>query len=187
MPTMGDTLAEYSYLRTTNLSRERNIFTRGDVNVLPGRLASQRPSDGRLWRPHRPFYGEGAMHTGIDISAPQGTPVHATADGTISTPGWNGAYGRCVIIDHGNDYQTWYAHLSRIDAMEGQEIRQGEILGAVGTSGRSTGAHLHYEVRVGSTPSIRTGFWCVLPWPHAGGHQRFSVLSIRLSLDERVK
>jgi murein DD-endopeptidase MepM/ murein hydrolase activator NlpD len=152
VPTMGDTLAEYSYLRTTNLSRERNIFTRGDVNVLP----SVWPVNGRLMGGYGvrsdPFSGEGAMHTGVDISAAQGTPVHATADGIVVHSGWNGGYGRCVIIDHGNNYQTWYAHLSRLDVIEGQEIRQGETLGAVGTSGRSTGAHLHYEVRMGSTP-----------------------------------
>jgi murein DD-endopeptidase MepM/ murein hydrolase activator NlpD len=152
VPTVGDTLAEFNYLRTTNLSRERNIFTRADANVLP----SAWPVNGRLMGGYGvrsdPFSGEGAMHTGVDISAPQGTPVHATADGIVIHAGWNGGYGRCVIIDHGNNYQTWYAHLSRLDVIEGQEIRQGETLGAVGTSGRSTGSHLHYEVRIGSTP-----------------------------------
>jgi murein DD-endopeptidase MepM/ murein hydrolase activator NlpD len=153
VPTMQDTLAEYSYLRTTNLARrQRNIFNRGDVNILP----SIWPITGRLMGGYGvrsdPFSGEGAMHTGVDISAPQGTPVHAAADGIILHAGWNTGYGRCVVIDHGNNYQTWYAHLSRMDVIEGQEIRQGEVLGAVGTSGRSTGAHLHYEVRVGSTP-----------------------------------
>jgi murein DD-endopeptidase MepM/ murein hydrolase activator NlpD len=153
VPTMQDTLAEYSYLRTTNLARrQRNIFTRGDVNVLP----SIWPINGRLMGGYGvrsdPFSGEGAMHTGVDISAPQGTPVHAAADGIVLHAGWNSGYGRCVIIDHGNNYQTWYAHLSRMDVIEGQEIRQGETLGRVGTSGRSTGAHLHYEVRIGSTP-----------------------------------
>lgn len=153
VPTMGETLAEYNYLRTTNLARRKgNIFSRGDVNVLP----SEWPVNGRLMAGYGvrsdPFSGEGAMHTGIDIAAPVGTPVHATADGIILHAGWNGGYGRCVIIDHGNNYQTWYAHLSRMDVIEGQEVRQGEVLGAIGTSGRSTGAHLHYEVRIGSTP-----------------------------------
>jgi murein DD-endopeptidase MepM/ murein hydrolase activator NlpD len=152
VPTVGDTLAEFNYLRTTNLSRERNIFTRGDANVLP----SAWPVNGRLMGGYGvrsdPFSGEGAMHTGVDISAPQGTPVHATADGIVIHAGWNGGYGRCVIVDHGNNYQTWYAHLSRLDVIEGQEIRQGETLGAVGSSGRATGSHLHYEVRIGSTP-----------------------------------
>jgi murein DD-endopeptidase MepM/ murein hydrolase activator NlpD len=152
VPTMRETLAEYNYLRTANLSSQRNIFSRGDLNVLP----SAWPVNGRLMGGYGvrsdPFSGEGAMHTGVDISAPEGTPVHATADGIIIHSGWNGGYGRCVIIDHGNNYQTWYAHLSRTDVIEGQEIRQGEILGAVGSSGRSTGSHLHYEVRIGSTP-----------------------------------
>ena len=153
VPTMRETLAEYSYLRTTNLARRPgNIFSRGDVNVLPNLW----PVNGRLMGGYGvrsdPFSGEGAMHTGVDISAPQGAPVHATADGIVLHAGWNGGYGRCVIIDHGNNYQTWYAHLSRMDVIEGQEIRQGEVLGAVGTTGRSTGSHLHYEVRIGSTP-----------------------------------
>lgn len=152
-PSMRETLAEYDYLRTTNLARRQdNIFSRGNVNVLPGIW----PVNGRLMGGYGvrsdPFSGEGAMHTGIDISAPQGTPVHATADGIVVHAGWNGGYGRCVIIDHGNNYQTWYAHLSRMDVIEGEEIRQGEVLGAVGTTGRSTGSHLHYEVRIGSTP-----------------------------------
>ena len=152
-PTMRDTLAEYNYLRTTNLAgRQRNIFVRGDVNVLPGVW----PVNGRLMggygRRSDPFSGEGEMHKGVDISAPMGTPVKAAADGIIIHAGWNGGYGRCVIVDHGNNYQTLYGHLSRLDVMEGQEIRQGETLGSVGTTGHSTGPHLHYEVHVGSTP-----------------------------------
>ena len=152
-PTMGETLAEYNYLRTTNLaSRSTNLFTRTNVNVLP----ASWPINGRLMGGYGqrsdPFSGEGAMHTGIDISAPVGTPVKATGDGIILHANWNGGYGRCVIIDHGNGYQTWYAHLSRMDVMEGQAIRQGEVVGRVGTTGRSTGAHLHYEVRIHSTP-----------------------------------
>jgi murein DD-endopeptidase MepM/ murein hydrolase activator NlpD len=78
--------------------------------------------------------------------------VKAAADGIVVFAAWNGGYGRCVIIDHGNNYKTLYGHLARIEAIEGQEIRQGEVLGAVGTSGHSTGPHLHYEVLIGSTP-----------------------------------
>ena len=153
VPTMRETLAEYNYLRTTNLAaRGRNIFTRANVNILPAAW----PVNGRLMGGYGqrsdPFSGEGAMHTGIDISAPAGTAVKATADGVVVHSNWNGGYGRCVIVDHGNGYQTWYAHLSRMDVMEGQEIRQGETLGLVGTTGRATGPHLHYEVRIHSTP-----------------------------------
>ena len=153
VPSMRETLEEYNYLRTTNLaSRGRNIFTRANLNVLP----ASWPITGRLMGGYGqrsdPFSGEGAMHTGIDISAPSGTPVKATADGVVIHSNWNGGYGRCVIVDHGNGYQTWYAHLSRMDVMEGQVIRQGEIVGRVGTTGRATGPHLHYEVRIHSTP-----------------------------------
>jgi murein DD-endopeptidase MepM/ murein hydrolase activator NlpD len=99
-----------------------------------------------------PFSGEGAMHTGVDISAPMGTGVKATADGIVIHANWYFGYGRCVIVDHGNGYQTLYGHLSSVDVIEGQEIRQNEVVGRVGNSGHSTGPHLHYEVRVHSTP-----------------------------------
>lgn len=153
VPTLGQSLAEYSYLRTTNLAgRSRNLFARTDLNVLPAGW----PINGRLMDGfgHRsdPFSGEGAMHTGVDISAPVGTPIKATADGIVIHANWYDGYGRCVIVDHGNGYQTLYGHLSRIDVIDGQEIRQNEMVGRVGSSGRSTGPHLHYEVRVHFTP-----------------------------------
>lgn len=153
IPTMGDTLAEYNYLRTTNFPRRaRTIFSRADVNVFP----SIWPVTGRLMSGFGarsdPFSGEGARHSGLDISAPMGTPVKVAADGVVISAGWNGDYGRCVIVDHGNGYQTWYGHLSKIEAIEGSEIRQGETIGLVGMSGRATGPHLHYEVRIHSTP-----------------------------------
>lgn len=153
VPTLGQSLAEYSYLRTTNVAgRSRNIFARADANLLPAGW----PIMGRLMDGfgHRmdPFSGEGAMHTGVDISAPMGTPIKATADGIVMYANWNAGYGRCVIVDHGNGYQTLYGHMSHIDVVDGQEIRQGEVVGLVGSSGRSTGTHVHYEVRVHSTP-----------------------------------
>ena len=153
VPTLGQSLAEYSYLRTTNVAgRSRNIFARADANLLPAGW----PIIGRLMDGfgHRmdPFSGEGAMHTGVDISAPMGTPIKATADGIVMYANWNAGYGRCVIVDHGNGYQTLYGHMSHIDVVDGQEIRQGEVVGLVGSSGRSTGTHVHYEVRVHSTP-----------------------------------
>ena len=99
-----------------------------------------------------PFSGEGAMHTGVDISAPMGTSVKATADGIVIHAGWNSGYGRCIVLDHGNGFQTLYGHLSESEVIVGQEIRQGEVLGRVGRTGRSTGPHLHYEVRIHTTP-----------------------------------
>jgi murein DD-endopeptidase MepM/ murein hydrolase activator NlpD len=153
IPSMRETLAEYNYLRTTNLSRRsRTVFTRHDTNVLPGLWPITGRLMGGFGERTDPFSGEGARHTGVDIAAPTGTPVKATADGVIVSAGWYGGYGRCVIIDHGNGYQTLYGHLSKIDVMDGEEIRQGETLGRVGMTGRATGPHLHYEVRIHSTP-----------------------------------
>ena len=153
VPSLGESLAEYSYLRTTNIAgRSRNLFARADANILPaGWPISGRLMDGFGHRMD-PFSGEGAMHTGVDIAAPLGTGVKATADGIVIHANWYNGYGRCVIVDHGNGYQTLYGHLSHVDVIEGQEIRQNETVGRVGSSGRSTGYHLHYEVRIHSTP-----------------------------------
>ncbi len=95
-----------------------------------------------------PFTGAPAMHTGLDIHGEVGDPVRATADGTVSAAGWSGGYGRTVDIDHGNGLSTRYAHLSSIDVQVGQSIKAGQIVGKVGSTGRSTGSHLHYETRV---------------------------------------
>ncbi|MBD0369842.1 MAG: peptidoglycan DD-metalloendopeptidase family protein [Pyrinomonadaceae bacterium] len=100
-----------------------------------------------------PFGGSGSeYHKGQDIAAPIGTPVIATADGTIVIAGWQRGYGWVVYIDHGNGISTRYGHLSRIDVEVGQTIRRGEQLGLVGSTGRSTGPHLHYEVRINGQP-----------------------------------
>jgi len=152
-PSFHESLEEYDFLRTTNLaSQHRNIFTSGNLNVLPNIWpVSGRLGDGYGDRSD-PLSGEGELHKGVDILAPTGTAVRAAADGIIVRVGWNGGYGRCIIVDHGNHYQTLYGHLSRTDVIEGQEIRQGEIIGAVGSTGHSTGSHLHYEVHVGAIP-----------------------------------
>ncbi|HWS53218.1 MAG TPA: M23 family metallopeptidase [Pyrinomonadaceae bacterium] len=92
--------------------------------------------------------GPSEYHSGQDISAPRGTPVVAPADGTVTHAGWQSGYGNLVTIDHGNGLSTRYGHLSKVEVVEGQEIRRGELLGLVGSTGRSTGPHLHYEVRI---------------------------------------
>ncbi len=99
-----------------------------------------------------PFSGEGSFHTGIDISTPQGSEVHATADGVVASAGWAGGYGRLLVIDHGNGLQTYYAHLSRLLVIPGQAVRSNEVVALSGSSGRSTGPHIHYEVRLAGTP-----------------------------------
>jgi murein DD-endopeptidase MepM/ murein hydrolase activator NlpD len=96
--------------------------------------------------------GEGEFHTGIDISAPMGTPIRATADGTVKMAEMTSGYGREVIIDHGHDIETCYAHMAGFTVLAGQNVVRGQVIGYVGMSGRTTGAHLHYEVRVHNTP-----------------------------------
>ena len=96
-----------------------------------------------------PFKGSAAMHAGIDLSGPVGTPIYATADGVVSDASWNsGGYGNLVKIDHGRGIETRYGHLSKIGVFAGQRIKRGEIIGRMGSTGRSTGSHLHYEVRI---------------------------------------
>jgi len=96
-----------------------------------------------------PFRGRAAMHAGIDLSGPLGTPIYATADGVVARSEWNsGGYGNLVEIDHGQGIQTRYGHLSRYLASAGQRVRRGDLIGLMGSTGRSTGSHLHYEVRI---------------------------------------
>jgi murein DD-endopeptidase MepM/ murein hydrolase activator NlpD len=99
-----------------------------------------------------PFNGEGAFHAGIDISAPNGTPVRATADGEVSGASMGAGYGREVVLNHGHDVMTVYGHLSALAVLPGQRVTRGQVIGYVGQTGRSTGPHLHYEVRVHNVP-----------------------------------
>ncbi|GAC1416317.1 MAG: hypothetical protein NVS1B6_18250 [Steroidobacteraceae bacterium] len=96
--------------------------------------------------------GEGEFHTGIDISSPIGTPIRASADGVIKSAAMVNGYGREVIIDHGSNVETCYAHMSGFTVIAGQPVTRGQVIGYVGVSGRTTGAHLHYEVRIRNTP-----------------------------------
>lgn len=93
-----------------------------------------------------PITGEKKSHTGIDIASNQGTAVYASDGGTVTLAGWNGGYGNCIMIDHGNGYVTLYGHLSSISVSVGQTVSQGATIGAVGSTGNSTGPHLHFEV-----------------------------------------
>ena len=99
-----------------------------------------------------PFNGEGAFHMGVDISAEVGEPVIAPADGAVTFADFMGGYGRAVILEHGNGVATRYGHLSGFAVVAGQQVHRGDTIGYVGSSGRSTGPHLHYEVRIGNTP-----------------------------------
>lgn len=95
-----------------------------------------------------PIRGDLRVHSGVDLAAAYGSPVVATADGVIGSAGWSGGYGLLVAISHGDGVQTRYGHLSRLNVAAGQEIRRGDVIGFVGSTGQSTGPHVHYEVRV---------------------------------------
>lgn len=95
-----------------------------------------------------PIYKTVKFHAGMDFSANVGTPVYATGNGTVQKAGWEGLYGYCIIINHGFGYVTRYAHLSKIDVKVGQKVIRGETIGKVGSTGKSTGPHLHYEVHL---------------------------------------
>jgi murein DD-endopeptidase MepM/ murein hydrolase activator NlpD len=99
-----------------------------------------------------PFLGRPAMHTGLDFRAATGDPVRVTANGKVVSSGWMGGYGRMVEVDHGNGLSTRYGHLSEIHVKVGETVRIGQVIGAVGSTGRSTGPHLHYETRIDGDP-----------------------------------
>ena len=158
VPSFAESLQEYNYLVSADklaLSnrRSRHFGPLSGVTAVP----SLWPVEGRLMSGFAqrtdPFSGEGAFHKGVDITAPTGTTVRTTAEGVvIQAEMVSGGYGRLVIVDHGSGVHTYYAHLSKILVHDGQEVRRGDMLGLVGSSGRTTAPHLHYEVRVGGTP-----------------------------------
>ena len=153
VPTFRESLAEYDFLKSASYSMvHQSLARQWHLNVRP----SLWPVYGRLLSSYGgrtdPFSGEGSFHSGVDITAAQGTPVRAAADGIVTHAEWSGRYGKMVVVDHGNGMQTLYAHLSRFYVVPGQEARQGQIIAYSGATGRVTAPHLHYEVRIGGTP-----------------------------------
>ena len=115
-----------------------------------------------------PFNGEGAFHSGVDISAVVGQPVLAPADGTVTFADFLGGYGRAIAMDHGHGITTRYGHLASFSVAAGQFVHRGDVLGYVGLSGRSTGPHLHYEVRINDTP-VNPYKYLRMTMAHIGG------------------
>jgi len=164
-----DSLARFQFLRRH--STAITLYARG-VRPLPGQsftdltyTPSLWPVRGRLTSSYGqrldPFNGEGSVHAGVDISCEFGHPVRAAADGFVVAVGQRTGYGLTVVVDHGWGITTWYAHLSGHRIYRGQALRRGDVIGYVGDSGRSTGPHLHYEVRRHDTP--------LNPWRFLGG------------------
>ena len=112
-----------------------------------------------------PFQGRRKNHKGIDIPGPVGTPIFATADGIIGRAQWVSGYGKYVEVEHGNAIQTRYGHMSAMNVVSGQRVKQGDIIGFMGSTGRSTGSHLHYEVRIAGEPVNPTSFLASITQP----------------------
>lgn len=155
----------HASLYAYNLLKSANFTPSGSANTP--NLASTVPLAGAnlpsIWPVHGqvmsgfgerldPLDGEGAFHAGMDIAAPTGTDVVASADGIVLSAGPDAGYGNSVLIDHGYGIQTRYGHLSRVDVVVGEGVKRGQVIGEVGMTGRATGPHLHYEVHVQDTP-----------------------------------
>jgi len=153
VPTFAESLSDYYFLRNAAALKPQNSFlSRFRPNVRPNLWPVAGILRGGFGQRTDPFSGEGAFHRGVDITAPIGTTVRATADGVVIFASQSSGYGRLVVLDHGSGVHTYYAHMSRFHVVLGQEVRRGEAIGAVGTSGRVTAPHLHYEVRIGGVP-----------------------------------
>lgn len=106
-----------------------------------------------------PVYGTSKFHEGMDFASATGTPVYATGNARVSTAGWHSGYGKVVVLDHGYHYTTRYAHLSEILVHPGQQVKRGDLIGKVGNTGKSTGPHLHYEVRYNDIPQNPVNYY----------------------------
>ena len=138
------------------------------ANSIPSIWPVEGPITGSFGERTDPFNGEGAFHCGVDISSAVGQPVIAPADGIVEFADFMSGYGRAVILDHGHSVSTRYGHLASFAVISGQQVHRGDTIGYVGLSGRSTGPHLHYEVRINDTP-VNPKKYLRLTMAHAGG------------------
>lgn len=152
-------------IRMDKLSKESKLKEQNILNLwesLSNRQSllkatpSLKPTNGwytsRFGYRKSPFTGRLVMHNGLDIAAGLGTPIYASGDGVVSYSGYDSGYGKLISVDHGYGMVTRYGHISKLYAKKGQKVKRGDIIGAVGNTGRSTGPHLHYEVRVNGVP-----------------------------------
>jgi murein DD-endopeptidase MepM/ murein hydrolase activator NlpD len=152
-PSVRDSIDEYNLLKTASYGGIYHQYAhQWQTHSQPSLWPVEGTIRSAFGTRSDPFSGEGAFHTGIDIAVPRRTPVSSTADGVIATEGWSGGYGKLLVVDHGNGLETYYAHLSQFLVVPGQEVRRGQIIALSGGTGRSTGPHVHYEVRLHGTP-----------------------------------
>jgi murein DD-endopeptidase MepM/ murein hydrolase activator NlpD len=154
----GDVISASLELSGKRYAIYRHTLASGDADYFDEKGQSARkalmrtPIDGArlssgFGRRKHPILGYTKMHKGIDFAAPRGTPIYAAGNGTVQYAGRKGAYGNFVLIRHNTNYSTAYAHMKRVNTAKGRRVKQGQIIGYVGTTGRSTGPHLHYEIR----------------------------------------
>jgi murein DD-endopeptidase MepM/ murein hydrolase activator NlpD len=153
VPSYRESIEQYNFLKAASFSRLNHTYARAWLkNVVPSVWPVNGTIQSRFGDRMDPLSGEGSFHTGVDIQAPMGTSVRAAADGIVYAAEYASAYGKLVVLDHGNGMRTWYAHLSAFNVIPGQEIRRGEVIAFSGATGRVTAPHLHFEVRLGSSP-----------------------------------
>ncbi len=158
----AQSLDQFALLRTSALAGSVHSFSLGIASTSVTSWVSLAgaptlwpvigPISSSFGEREDPFNGEGTFHSGVDISAGFGDPVRAAADGIVEYSSMASGYGREILINHGNGIQTLYGHLSGFAVTAGQQVTRGQVIGYVGMSGRSTGPHLHYEVRIHNTP-----------------------------------
>jgi murein DD-endopeptidase MepM/ murein hydrolase activator NlpD len=177
---VSNSLSQLYALKTTALSGAattgislgltRNVTTADWVraNATPNLWPVEGQITGSFGERIDPFNGEGAFHSGVDIGSNYGQAVVAPADGIVVFADFMGGYGRAIVLDHGHTISTRYGHLSNFAVAVGQQVHRGDTIGYVGLSGRSTGPHLHYEVRINETP-VNPYKYLRLTMAHAGG------------------
>ena len=138
------------------------------ANSAPNLWPVEGPVTGSFGERIDPFNGEGAFHSGVDIGAVFGQPIIAPADGVVDFADFMGGYGRAIILDHGHGITTRYGHLKSFAVFPGQHVHRGDTIGYVGDSGRSTGPHLHYEVRINDIP-VNPHKYLRVTYAHVGG------------------
>jgi murein DD-endopeptidase MepM/ murein hydrolase activator NlpD len=150
---LGSFASELNHV-SSNLQRLRDGLgaEKTRLAITPRGLPTLGPINSVYGTRRDPFGGGYEFHSGVDIGAPSGHPVHATADGTVAYAGYRGGYGNLIVLDHGRGIQTFYGHLSHIGVSVGDRVHRHDQVGRVGSSGRAKGSHVHYEVRVNNQP-----------------------------------
>jgi murein DD-endopeptidase MepM/ murein hydrolase activator NlpD len=153
-----------------SLGLTRNVTTADwlRANSAPNLWPIEGPITGSFGERIDPFNGEGAFHSGVDIGSAYGQPVVASAEGVVEFADFLGGYGRAITLDHGHGITTRYGHLASFAVFPGQHVHRGDTIGYVGDSGRSTGPHLHYEVRINDIP-VNPHKYLRVTYAHVGG------------------